>query len=105
MKRSRAVQLAAILSATLALASVAVVSSSSHEQDESPGPGQGGTAGPRRGDAVAMPPGLVGLEIALGLSDARRTEWAGEVTVSQGRVLGIDVVRAAVDATVEGGKF
>ena len=68
-----------------------------------PRPGGVG-AGPARGASVAMPRGLIGLAITLGLTDTQRTAWDGEVTVSEGRVLGLDVARAG-DATIDGGKF
>src|SRR5260370_41440645 len=69
MRRTRVAQLAAIVIATLSLASLAVVSSKSHEQDDAPAKGQLGPAGPRRDAAVVMPPGLLGLQITLGPTD------------------------------------
>ena len=106
MKRSRVKQLAVVVTATLAVAMMAVISSSSpHEQDDPPAKGVGRAPGPKRNDPVAMPPGLIGLEIALGLNDNRRTDWGGELTVSEGRVLSIDVIRSAPDATISGARF
>ena len=52
-----------------------------------------------------MPRGLIGLTITLGLEDTDRTPWDGEVTVSEGRVLSLEVARAAVGATIDGSKF
>jgi hypothetical protein len=105
MRRTRVAQLAAVVTATVTLTSLAVVSSKSHEQEQPAAKGQAGSPGPRRDAAVAMPPGLVGLQISLGLKDTRRTEWQGEVSVSEGRVLGLDIIRSAPDATVDGGRF
>ncbi len=46
-----------------------------------------------------MPRGLIGLAITLGLKDEQRTPWDGEVTVSEGRVLGLDVVQGTLDSS------
>jgi hypothetical protein len=94
-----------VLAATLGLASVAVVSSRSHEEQEQDPAIPDVGAGPGRESAVAMPPGVIGLEVSLGLKDERRTAWEGEVSVSEGRVLGLDAYRTAAGAVVEGGKF
>ena len=105
LRRSRAAQFSVLLAAAFALVLIAVVSISSHEEDDPlPGGPQGGE-GPRRGAAVAMPTGLVGLEITLGIKDQTRTEWEGEVSVSEGRIAGLDIVRATPDSTVDGGRF
>jgi hypothetical protein len=105
--RSRWVHVALALSASLSLAMLAVVSSSaSHdpEQDE-PGAPKGSSAGPARGSSVAMPRGLIGLSITLGLKDEQRTPWNGGVTVSEGRVLSLDLVQGTLDSTVSGSQF
>ncbi len=103
--RSRSARAATALAAALGLAVVEVVSSASHEQDQAAPATVGVGSGPARGASVAMPRGLIGLAITLGLGDARRTAWDGEVTVSEGRVLGLEVAPAAVDAAIEGGRF
>ncbi|HEY2154892.1 MAG TPA: hypothetical protein VGH33_04635, partial [Isosphaeraceae bacterium] len=103
--RSRWVQASTTLAATLGLALVVVVSGASHEQDEAAAPAEG-AAGPARGASVVMPRRLIGLAITLGLRETQRVAWDGEVTVSEGSVFDLDVVRSAADsATIDGGKF
>ncbi len=104
--RPRWAQLALMMTATLVLALMAVVSSSSHEDDDPPIEVSAGSAGPKRGAVVKMPTGLIAVEIMLGLNDTVRTAWDGEVSVSEGRVAGLEIVRSASgDATVDGGRF
>ncbi|MEJ7637100.1 MAG: hypothetical protein WKF75_03685, partial [Singulisphaera sp.] len=80
------------------------MSISSHEEDDPlPGGPQGG-AGPRRGPRSpcrrARRPGNYPW-----IKDRTRTAWEGEVSVSEGRVAGLDIVRATPDSTVDGGRF
>src|SRR4051794_3227294 len=103
--RSRRARATVVLGAALGLAVIAVVLGASHDQDEPPGPPGGVGVGPTRGASVAMPRGLIGLTITLGLEDTQRTAWDGEVTVSEGRVISLDVERAAVGASIDGSKF
>ena len=103
--RSRWIHLTTALAASLGLAMLAVISSASHEQDEPPAAPNGVFVGPARGESVAMPRGLIGLTITLGLKDEERTPWNGEVTVSEGRVLSLDVIQGALNASSEGSKF
>ncbi len=105
MCRSRTIPIATVLSTMFALGAISILSSSSHEQDEAPSPGTKGTVGPNRGATVAMPAKAIGLEITLGLKDDRRTDWSGTVSVSEGRVLELDIVRSTLDATVQGNRF
>ena len=105
MSRFRTVPFVTMVSALFALGSIAVLSSQSHEEDAPPTPGTKGAAGPGRDAAVPMPPRVIGLEISLGLKDARRTDWSGTVSVSEGRVLEVDIVRSTPDATVQGNRF
>src|SRR5262249_34483444 len=103
---SRTARLGAVLAAGLGLASLAVVAGRSHDEEQAEPPAAaGGQDGPRRDQAGEMPTAAVGLEITLGIGAPGRTEWAGEVTVSEGKVLGLDVIRAAPGARVEAGKF
>jgi hypothetical protein len=107
MWRSRALRIGVGLAAALALTSVAVFSSPPHDDEEEAqeagrrveGPG------PRDSQPVAMPTDLVGLEVRLGLRDAVPSEWTGEVKVSEGRVVGIEVDRSGAGARVEGSRF
>jgi hypothetical protein len=106
MLNSRAARCAVILTAALGLASLAAVSTSSHEErEQAPAPGLDSTVGPGRNDAVAVPSRLVGLEIDLGLKDQERTDHEGEVLVSEGKVVSLDVVRSGPAAKVEGNRF
>ena len=57
------------------------------------------------GQPVAMPAGLTGVLITLGLKDEKATDWNGEVSVSAGKVLRVDIVQGNPKATVEGNKF
>ncbi len=105
MIRSRAAKFGTIVVTTLALAFVAVVSSSSHEtDDEEDAPSKQGP-GPKAGQPVPMPPGLIGLQIAVGLKDEAPADWQGEVKVSEGTVAGLEVVRSGAGASVEGSRF
>ena len=52
-----------------------------------------------------MPAGRVGLEVMLGLKDDRPTEWEGDVKVSSGRVVAVEVERAGPNAEIEGSHF
>jgi hypothetical protein len=106
MSRSHALKFGAGLAALLALWGVSVLSSPAHDEEESqvaPLPDDG--PGPREGQPVAMPPGLIGLEIAFGLDETRRAEWTGEIKVSEGRVAELEVLRSGPGARVEGTRF
>jgi hypothetical protein len=61
MLSSRVARCAVILTAALGLASLAAVSSTSHEeQEQAPAPGRESAPGPRSHDPVVMPSRLVG---------------------------------------------
>ena len=93
------------LTAGLLIAATAFVPGFSHEQDEQFGGLAGAGAGPARDAAVVMPARLVGLEIALGLKGGEREVYEGEVRVSEGRVLTVEVVRGTGEGDPEGGHF
>ena len=57
------------------------------------------------GKPILMATDLVGLEITLGLKEQKRTPWDGEIRVSDGKVLSVDVVRGAADSRVDGNRF
>ncbi len=61
--------------------------------------------GPATAQPVTMPGELTGLLIQLGLKDQKGTDWDGEVTVSAGKILGIDIVQGNAKATAQGNKF
>ncbi|MBX6312763.1 MAG: hypothetical protein IRY99_07585, partial [Isosphaeraceae bacterium] len=103
MTRSQALRIAAGLAAMLALASVAVLSNTSPNAEAQVAPRE--AAGPSEREAIPMPPGLVGLEVALGRKDTMRREWEGDIKVSEGRVVEIAVVRAGPGAQIKGSRF
>jgi hypothetical protein len=94
------------LAVAVAMAGAVVVTSFSHEDEEvatfssscqqpDPDPAQ----------PIAMPSGLIGLEIALGLKDNAPTEWEGDVKVEPGRVVALEIDRSGPNAEVEGTRF
>src|SRR4051794_34691662 len=100
MIRSRAARVVAVLAASLAMALVVVVATPSHEADldDEVAPADG--PAPTEGRPVPMPRGLIALEISLGLNDPGPREWEGEVRVSEGRVVALEVVRSGAAAKV-----
>ncbi|HXG09430.1 MAG TPA: hypothetical protein VNK04_06545 [Gemmataceae bacterium] len=64
---------------------------------------------PRRvraeGKPIPMPANLISLEVALGLKDKQPTAWDGQVQLSQGKVIEIDVLRGGPNAKAEGNRF
>jgi hypothetical protein len=69
-------------------------------------PTEAGDAPQREADTpVSMPAHLAGLFITFGLKDETVTDWDGEVTVSAGKVLSLDVVQGNPKARVNGAKF
>src|SRR5688572_13655779 len=67
------------------------------------GAGQAGDAAAAK--PVTMPTELAGVLITLGLKDKAGTEWDGEVAISAGKVLAVDIVDGNPKASVEGTKF
>jgi hypothetical protein len=57
------------------------------------------------GDTLTMPTRLGGVLISLGLRDEVGTDWKGEVSVTEGKILAIDVVQANPKANITGNKF
>ncbi len=56
-------------------------------------------------EAVAMPGDLAGLLITFGLKDQSPTDWDGEVTLSAGKLLALEIVQGNPKAAVEGDRF
>src|SRR5271170_2110964 len=54
---------------------------------------------------VSMPANLTGVLLTLGLKDQNPTDWNGEITVSTGKILALDVVQGNPKAAIQGGKF
>ena len=106
MDRARMAKIALVLLAgTLTIAALVVPPSAAHDDDDEPQAKGTGSNGPQRGEPVEMPPGLIGLELGLGLKEPLAAEWDGEIKVSEGRVVEIDVERAQGDAVVNGARF
>jgi hypothetical protein len=58
---------------------------------------------PRR--AVATPANLVTLTLDLALKDETPTPWGGEIKVSEGRVLDVEIVRSGPNAGANGNRW
>jgi hypothetical protein len=54
---------------------------------------------------LPMPARMVALEIILGQKDTKPTNWNGTIEASEGRVLDVEVLKAAARTTTEGGRF
>ncbi|HEX8203416.1 MAG TPA: hypothetical protein VF590_23270 [Isosphaeraceae bacterium] len=107
MSRSVAVKAVAGVATMAGLAVFGVALSSFHEQDEpAPEATRNGPGDVRPWDRpVALPPGLIGLRVTLGLGDREPTEWDGTVAVSEGRVLDVELEHAGPNARVTGPRF
>ena len=57
------------------------------------------------GQPVAMPAHLTGVLITFGLKDQKATDWNGDVTVSAGKILRVDLVQGNPKAMIDGNKF
>jgi hypothetical protein len=64
--------------------------------------GPGGAVDPVPEKPIPMPPGLIGLEIALGQDGLWAQAWQGEVRMSEGRVLSLEVLQRSLRARVDG---
>lgn len=105
MTRSRIAKTVVSAAGSLVLAFVAVVSSSSHETDVNQDDPVADGAEPPPGVPTPLPRGLIELEIALGLGDPQPRLWEGDITVSEGRVVELKVVRAGPGASIDGAHF
>jgi hypothetical protein len=54
---------------------------------------------------VEQPAGAVELYVTLGLKDTEQVDWMGSITLSEGRLRQLRIVRAARNATAEGNEF
>ena len=75
MLRSRLAAAMTVSSACVVFVAVGVFSSARHDEEAAPEAQAPGTKAARVPDRVAMPRGLVGLEIALGIGDKAPTDW------------------------------
>lgn len=105
MARSLLLKMFLVVAASLMPASLYMISIFSHEEDDPPGARDVENDGPKPGRSVEVPPGLIGLEVTLGLGNAAPTVWDGTIKVSQGRVAELEVVRSAPGSRVEGDRF
>ena len=57
------------------------------------------------GQAIPFPVNLTGLTIAFGLTDQKATDWSGDINVSPGKVVTIDIQQGAAKGKVDGNRF
>ncbi len=57
------------------------------------------------GKALELPERPIELMIELGIEDEQQVRWEGELKLSEGRVLSLDLVQASRDSKVDGAKF
>jgi hypothetical protein len=106
MPRCRLAAIVIIASAAVIFAAVGVFSSTRHDEVElALGAQVPEPSGSRSQERVAMPRGLVGLEIGLGLLDTEPTDWDGDVTVSAGKVVDVTVVESGARAEARENHF
>src|SRR5262249_39751960 len=70
----------------------------------SAGQAENGQARPA-GRPIPMVANSSSLEITLGLKDKQQVFWEGDVQISQGKILGLEIVRAGQMSQVEGTHF
>jgi hypothetical protein len=98
MRRSPMMRTGAVLVAMAASIFLMVVSN--RPQQGVAGPG--GAVDPVPEKPIPMPPGLIGLEIALGQDGLWAQAWQGEVRMSEGRALSLEVLQRSLRARVDG---
>ncbi|HEV7222886.1 MAG TPA: hypothetical protein VGN42_09320, partial [Pirellulales bacterium] len=67
-----------------------------HEDDEFEAP---------PGAAIELPARPIELMIELGIEDEEQVFWEGELKLSEGRLLNLELVQASINSTVDGAKF
>jgi hypothetical protein len=106
MSRSRLAAIVMVASAGVTFAALGVFSSTRHDEpDLAYEPQAPEPPGSRFNERIAMPRGLVGLEVTLGLLDAGPTDWEGDVIVSAGEVLHVTVLDSGDGAETRGAHF
>lgn len=97
------------LAVAFALCSAAMLSTPAHDGDDDEPRGGAANAkitGPRPRQTVLMPKHLAGIELALGLKDEQPSAWSGDLKLSEGRVVGLEILRGDVAAAkLEGNRF
>jgi hypothetical protein len=106
MKRSRRPVILIVAALGVIFAAVGVFSSTRNDELQvAPGTQVPDATDSRFNQRIAMPRGLVGLELALGLLDAEPTDWEGDVTVSAGEVLDVTILESGAPAEARGAHF
>lgn len=54
---------------------------------------------------IAQPQNVIELHIALGLADEEQQPWTGELKLSEGKLLTLEIIQASRDSTVSGASF
>lgn len=82
-----------------------VVFGPAHQAETQDKPAPGARKQRPEGKVIAMPANLSGLEIRLGLKDEKGTFWDGEIAVSEGRVVNVNITGGGPKASVSGNKY
>src|SRR6185437_1676003 len=69
------------------------------------GAGHEDDADVKPGAAIELPERPIELIIELGIEDEQQVVWEGELKLSEGRVLSLELVQASNNSTVDGAKF
>jgi hypothetical protein len=54
---------------------------------------------------IAMPVNLAAFQINMGLKDTKPTVWDGDVKLSEGRIISLEIIKGHPKATVNGNRF
>src|SRR5487761_1559919 len=57
------------------------------------------------GAALELPERPIELLIELGREDEEQVRWQGELKLSEGKMLSVELVQASIDSTLDGAKF
>ena len=55
--------------------------------------------------AIPQPQNVIELHVSLGLTDEEQSVWEGDVKVSAGKLIKLEIIQASRDSTVQGDKF
>jgi hypothetical protein len=64
-----------------------------------------GAAYPAAGQPVPMNPDAASVEFLVGLTDTQPTDWGGSVSLSEGRIIHVTVIRGGPGAAVSGNTY
>ncbi len=97
---------ALVLLATTGLTAFAWLARPSHDgEEEANAPRRTQASGPNPRDPVAMPGRLVGVRVTLGLKDTTPSDWEGELSLTEGTVVGLRVLERDAVTKVQGARF